>query len=410
MCGQSCGLSLERRQPAAAHTAPAGYEPFYIDHYGRHGSRWLSTAADYTDPIEPLAKAERKGLLTARGRQLLAQLRAVEQASRLRTGELSDVGAEQHQAIARRMYERFPQVFSGQVTVEARSSVVIRCILSMLNETSTLAALNPDISFVTDASEHDMHITAWKNADNPRSNALRRSMDKVSERYQQAVASSRFVNALVSDTAYAADSIDARRLMRDVFDVAGSLQNHHFFDPMSLLDYFTPEERYQLWRAANIYWYTHSANAVANGGRMPYVERDLLAHMVATADSVIACHGRGATLRFGHETCLLPLACMLEIDNANYSTACLDSLDYNWQCYNYFPMGCNIQLVFYRPSKKGTGNKPGDVLVKVLLNEQEARLPFKTKTWPYYRWSDLRDYYYRKAHTPIDWTVTAPHP
>ena len=116
-------------------------------------------------------------------------------------------------------------------------------------------------------------------------NALRRSMDKVSERYQQAVASSRFVNALVSDTAYAADSIDARRLMRDVFDVAGSLQNHHAFDPMSLLDYFTPDERYQLWRAANIYWYTHSANAVANGGRMPYVERDLLAHMVATANS-----------------------------------------------------------------------------------------------------------------------------
>ncbi len=182
---------------------PAGYEPFYIDHYGRHGSRWLSTAADYTDPIEPLAKAERKGLLTARGRQLLAQLRAVQQASHRRTGELSDVGAEQHQAIARRMYERFPQVFSGQVTVEARSSVVIRCILSMLNETSTLAALNPDISFVTDASEHDMHITAWKNADNPRSNALRRSMDKVSDCYQQAVASSRFVNALVSDPAYA---------------------------------------------------------------------------------------------------------------------------------------------------------------------------------------------------------------
>ena len=324
---------------------PAGYEPFYIDHYGRHGSRWLSTAADYTDPIEPLAKAERKGLLTARGRQLLAQLRAVQQASHRRTGELSDVGAEQHQAIARRMYERFPQVFAGQVTVEARSSMVIRCILSMLNETSTLAALNPNISFVTDASEHDMHITAWKNADNPRSNALRRSMDKVSECYQQAVASSRFVNALVSDTAYAADSIDAQRLMRDVFDVAGSLQNHHAFDPMSLLDYFTPDERYQLWRAANIYWYTHSANAVANGGRMPYVERDLLAHMVATADSVIACHGRGATLRFGHETCLLPLACMLEIDNANYSTACLDSLDYNRASFGNAGVGASDNML-----------------------------------------------------------------
>ena len=55
-------------------------------------------------------------------------------------------------------------------------------------------------------------------------------------------------------------------------------------------------------------------------------------------------------------------------------------------------MGCNIQLIFYRP-KKG---KTGDILVKALLNEREAKLPVSTDQYPYYKWSDLRQYYLDK--------------
>jgi hypothetical protein len=48
--------------------------------------------------------------------------------------------------------------------------------------------------------------------------------------------------------------------------------------------------------------------------------------------------------------------------------------------------------VFYRP-KKG---KTGEVLVKALLNEREARLPIQTTQWPYYSWKELRQYYLDK--------------
>ena len=54
-------------------------------------------------------------------------------------------------------------------------------------------------------------------------------------------------------------------------------------------------------------------------------------------------------------------------------------------------MGCNIQLIFYRPKK---GN--GDILVKALLNERETTLPVKTDSHPYYKWADLRQYYLDK--------------
>lgn len=55
------------------------------------------------------------------------------------------------------MYERFPEVFAGNANIDAKSTVVIRCILSMENELLQLTALNPMINTTHDASEHDMY-------------------------------------------------------------------------------------------------------------------------------------------------------------------------------------------------------------------------------------------------------------
>ena len=80
--------------------APAGYEPFFINHYGRHGSRWLINEKKYTYPLQMLEKGERNGKLTRRGQEVLDILRQVHSASKGRLGELSDIGHEQHQQIA----------------------------------------------------------------------------------------------------------------------------------------------------------------------------------------------------------------------------------------------------------------------------------------------------------------------
>ena len=112
----------------------------------------------------------------------------------------------------------------------------------------------------------------------------------------------------------------------------------------------------------------------------------------------------GASLRFGHETCVLPLACLMELDSVNYSCDDLETLHEHWQDYNTIPKACNIQMIFYRPVGT-TGNRPDDILVKVLLNEHEALLPVKAVDGPYYRWTDLRRYYDHKLATVIDWRV-----
>ena len=148
-------------------------------------------------------------------------------------------------------------------------------------------------------------------------------------------------------------------------------------------------------------WYVNWGPAPANGSRLPFIERALLANIIRTADEAIATGRRGAALRFGHETCVLPLACLLEIDDVNLHTTDLDNLHNLWRCYDIIPMACNIQMVFYRPTDR---TQADDVLVKVLFNEHEARLPIATDRFPYYRWADVKPYYEQKLRTVIDWT------
>lgn len=381
--------------------APAGYEPFFINHYGRHGSRWLTKQSSYDNPVEQLEQFKRDGILTKQGEAMLDVLQKVAIEAKGREGDLSDVGAEQHQGIAKRMCENFPQVFSGDAVIDARSTIWIRCILSMANETQIFKAYNPNIKVFTDASYHDMYYTGWGYGEDTLANPQRKAIRYISDSiFNARINGDRFVAQIIKDKDYISrNHAKCAKLMEAVFDVAGSLQNHHAFDGMTLFHYFTDEEIYELWKVKNIYWYLQWANSPQGGNRMPFIERALLRNMVETADSVIALPAgwHGAALRFGHETCVLPLACMLELDNVNYSCDNLDELHEHWRNYEIFPMGCNIQMVFYRSAASD------DILVKVLFNEHEAKLPFKTDIFPYYRWNDIKPYYVQKLKTVVNW-------
>lgn len=375
--------------------APDGYEPFYIAHYGRHGSRWQSNARTYEAPVKMLEKAEKAKQLTAAGKRLLTKLRGAALDATDRLGELSDIGAEQHQAIARRMAERFPQVFAPGAVVDAKSSVVIRCILSMTNAVSTLKSVYPYLRITTDASAHDQHFTGSGAGEDTLVYALRHELKK--HDLPLGCSTARFMSQLFVRPSWAeAHGIDAEQLMNSVFTMAGALQNHHAYDRTELYSYFTSDELYHLWRVKNARWYLRFGNSAENGHRGPFAARAHLLEMIATADSIVSAGWHGASLRYGHDTLLLPLACLLELGNANY-TGDVQTVDEHWRSWELFPMAGNIQLVFYR--KAGSA----DVLVKALLNEHETTMPVPTDCAPYYHWTDLKRYYLQKAATKVAW-------
>ena len=367
--------------------APAGYQPFYISHYGRHGSRWLIGPNAFDKPYAALTKADSLGKLTPRGREVLATVKAMRDNGRSREGELTPLGAEQHRAIAKRMYEHFPQVFAGKTHVDARSTVVIRCILSMENELLQLAALNPRLTFTHDASYHDMYF--MNDQESPfnklrNTQAVKDSLKAFNERHNDFT---HMLRTVFNDTAYAnrmAKTDLAFRLWNMCIDLDNTELRHHF---KPLYDLFSPDETYNAWLQNNAYWYCASGpNKITNGAGM-YMQANLLRRFLADADSCVQLQHPGAQLRFAHESTVLPFVCRLNINGFGNPRSGLDNLDKEgWASYRVFPMACNVQFIFYRSAKHN------DILVKILLNEEEATLPVKTDCAPYYHWNDVRAY------------------
>ena len=367
--------------------APAGYQPFYISHYGRHGSRWLIGPNAFDKPYAALTKADSLGKLTPRGREVLATVKAMRDNGRSREGELTPLGAEQHRAIAKRMYEHFPQVFAGKTHVDARSTVVIRCILSMENELLQLAALNPQLTFTHDASYHDMYF--MNDQESPfnklrNTQAVKDSLKAFNERHNDFT---HMLRTVFNDTAYAnrmAKTDLAFRLWNMCIDLDNTELRHHI---KPLYDLFSPDETYNAWLQNNAYWYCASGpNKITNGAGM-YMQANLLRRFLADADSCVQLQHPGAQLRFAHESTVLPFVCLLNINGFGNPRSGLDNLDKEgWASYRVFPMACNVQFIFYRSAKHN------DILVKILLNEEEATLPVKTDCAPYYHWNDVRAY------------------
>jgi len=273
--------------------------------------------------------------------------------------------------------------------VRARSTIVIRCILSMQNEVDVLKSLNPSLRVTTDASQAEMY---YMNYDDPVVKPLREEAYKYFDPMKQKlIKPEKFLSRLFSDKRFARDSIQGQELMIDLFDVVGNMQSHHQWEATDLYDLYTLDEATDVWRYNNLRWYIFSGETPLTQCRVDFMEANLLRSLIEDADQAILERHRGASLRFGHESVVLPLVCLMGINGADYQTTDLETLHRHWQSYKIFPMACNLQMVYYRPD-----NGEGDILVKVLLNEREATLPVKTDCAPYYRWNDVRDYYMDK--------------
>jgi len=381
-------LDYDRQMSDKALTpSPKNYEPYYMSHYGRHGSRWLISDGNYSKPIATLKTAKQLGKLTPLGEKTLETIEAIYATANKRLGDLTTVGERQHHGIGKRMAQNFPEIFKTKnLKIDARSTTVNRCILSMIAECEELAAANPTAQIHNDVSESLQYYLnqPWDGL----VEKLGKKNGKTETHYSLMwTHPERLMKELFNDQQFVYENINAGSLMRQIFHVACNMQSHD--TDLELFSLFTKEEIYDQWRLKNIGWYINYGASPLSSGKMPFSQLNLLKNIIATADTVTQTQ---ATLRFGHEVCVMPLACLLELDNCGMAVNNLDELDKYWRNYRIFPMGCNIQLIFYRP-KKG---KTGDILVKALLNEREAYLPIKTTQWPYYNWQDLRKYYLDK--------------
>lgn len=368
--------------------APKGYQPFYISTYARHGSRFLLRSKSYKEVFDILQAAEENGKLTNVGKDVLAKVDSIYRMSDKRLGELTPLGARQHREIATRMFYNFPEIFGGNTAIDARSSVVIRCILSMTSELLQLKELNPKLRFTFDASEHDRYYLIDSDKSVTRLRNLPKAKAFVDDLWKKYVHPDRLMKVLFNDSQYVIQEVDNVKLMSRLFDLATNMQSHDV--DLDLYPIFTKEEIYDLWQGKNLRWYVTHGPSPLTESKMPYMEAALLKNILDVADIAVQKKENTASLRFGHESVLLPLAALLELNDVGKASENTDEIMDFWRNYKIFPMASNIQFIFYRSTQSS------DVLVKVLLNEHEARLPVPSNLAPYYRWTEVEKYYRTK--------------
>ncbi len=388
-------LAYPNPKEASLTPAPKDYHPFYISHYGRHGSRYLIDSDDYDKPSECLSKADSLGKLTPFGKDVLKRVKLMQMEALGRYGELTPLGAEQQKQIARRMFERFPEVFKDSSSIDARSTIVIRCILSMENFLQELLILNPKLKIFHDASYHDMY---YMNLTDKKLNSLKmpQKAKVVYEEFQDKLFHpQRVMRLLFNDEDYVKYEVDEKDFVSRLFNLASNLQSSPLGNEITLYDVFSENEIYDNWLQANAWWYINYGPSPLNGATQPFSQRNLLENIITQADSCIALGKNCATLRFGHETMVLPLTCLLGLNGYDKEIEDLNLLESKgWINYKIFPMGANLQFIFYRREKDDN-----EVLVKVLLNENEATLPISSDLAPYYRWDQVKQYYLKKLAT-----------
>lgn len=369
-----------------------GTHPFYISHYGRHGSRYLLNKEDYEAPYHVLVEADKAGKLTAKGYDVMQRLKRIHKEAFDRWGELTPSGVRQQQMIAQRLTERFPEVFGDKATVDARSSTVTRCILSMEHFLLQLTSLKPHLTIHHEASRRDMTFLYHQDRQ-----LMKDRMDSVTTAQYNKYCSrfnkyGHLMLLLFNDMTYVNQHVDARKLNDDLFRLASNMQNTELRHHITLYDIFSDKDLYNCWMKENAWWYINHGGYPLNGGKQPYSQRNLLRRLISDADSCIRQENPCAQLRFGHDEVILSLACLMDINHWALATSKLEVLGKKGWCnYHIAPMAANIQLVFYRSNPDDN-----DVWVKVLYNEDEATLPLPDSHAPYYRWSDFRTYYLEK--------------
>ena len=399
------GSMTQYEDPGVTYSkAPKGFKPFYMSHYGRHGSRYLLNTPQYNDPYTMLKQADEKGVLTDFGKDVLRRIEIMAKDADGHLGDLTIVGQQQHRGIARRMVRNYPEIFNKNSTIVARSTTSHRVIASMTSALMEFSSILPKMNIDFNDSDFDK---GYMNSEDRAINSAKNSRERnaaVNAFNAKHNNPERLMCALFTDTTFitryertsSSGSVSVSNRSDDlytkIYDIAANMGSHSYLG-FDLDDVFTYDEWYDCWLQNNLYWFSVSGYHKLTQNVVPYGHATLLQDFLDKADAAIAAGTPAANLRYGHDTALYPLLCLMEVNDCAYAPDVIEDLATKWVNYDIVHMGSNLQLIFFK-DKKGT------ILVRALLDEREAKLPVecykdaKGKEYTYfYEWDKVEKYY-----------------
>lgn len=376
-------------------SAPKGYKPFYVSHFGRHGSRLQGSESVFSTVCPTLDCLHAKGLLTACGDSLRNDLHRIWDLHKNEmSGMLTLKGGKEHQGIAERLHKRVPEVFHQNTRneISCTSTIVPRCIESMGYFAMTLKGYNQNLDITMDVGFKTQGLnTTGKGAPDP---SEIRVHSKPAEDAQLAAAGAMptLANRLFTDPEKATETIPGGQMGTFLFNVFKAAAGAGCLDiKIDPLRFFAPEELLVCNKIRNIHFSSSygcfgPTRDIAIRHAYPYA---LL--IIKEADEALAGNKRCADLRFAHDKQVGPMLSLLDLENYNIYTPSDQSHNYQ-AAWKYLSMATNLQMIFYR-------NKKGDVLVKFLCNEREATIAtLNAVNTYYYKWSDVRNHILKRIN------------
>jgi len=378
---------------------PKGYKPFYISHYGRHGARMSSLSTSYDTLMKLLTKAHNDGNLTQRGEAFYQKYLPLYPKLKLRGGDLTTRGQKEHHMIAHRMYNNYKSIFKKGINVHARSTNVTRVVMSMYAFLEGLRECCPDISITSSASVADIIPLNPFSSSNPDCSAT-----DVGFANPHAV----WMDQL---DAFRAKILQPEAFLRNIFKDIKSLKEYDSYDNVEqffyevccsaqcmenqelLWDIFDTEELCHFWEWDNLKYYLSKGPAPHSNGRQWAFIWRTMQDVLDKADTAFKSANPVIDLRFGHDIIIISMMTLLDIKG--WTDAVRDDDVKNvWTEYRV-PMASNLQFVFYK-------NRKNDILVKLMLNEVDQKLPIPSATAPYYKWEDFRKYALKRIDVAKD--------
>ena len=380
---------------------PEGFEPFYFSLVGRHGSRYEQNDSRFKKVCTAFNKADSLGILTAEGKALRKRLNIIWEAQKGNDGELTALGERQWNEIGRRAYEHFKPVFEGG-SIEGKSSTSLRCVLSMAAFNDGVKGCSPTTRVTQQARKSELWIVRPHHDDDrvsKQAKAILKEYDKegewnkVRKDWDRSHKANAFISKVVTDESCFLKECGAKysgRIARYAYATLLFGENFELGDREMLCRLFTPEEIYNFYIYNCARWVNYAQGRGTDLGEMKQGHmRSLIEDILNKGEEAIkGKNPHTANVRFTHDSYVGPLLSAMGYDGC--IPQCSDDLEAAATSYNQgklVPMAANLQIILYR-------NKEGKVFVRSLINENDATLPIKCSTAPFYPWSDFCKYMY----------------
>jgi len=386
---QCQGSWLPYPVPQAAIETPDSLTAVFINHVGRHGSRFPSSPNSTYTLMRALERADSIGTITPQGKELLAITRYVAERAHNYWGALDSLGMAEQRGIASRMFINYPELFiNGNVT--AMSSYSPRCVMSMYSFTHQLDRLNNKVEIITSSGRQNSQFMRPFDLDKDYIDFIR---SKVWETPWRDYAGTRITAAPL------------RRVLGDKFPLTQSethdlsIAEYHFLGGLSAMStdidlsrYYTPGEINAIWSVYNLRQYLQRTASVLSSTPAD-IASALVLDLIRTTDQAAAggsdAGGSDANvrLRFGHAETLLPLFSLLRLRGAYYLTNYYDTVGQHFTNFSIVPMAANLQMVLFKSQR-------GQYYVRFDLNERPIPL-LPNDDRIYLPWSEARAYMVR---------------